>query len=166
MYRGAAGNARRRVHAAIAAVSDQKLDADRVAWHLAAAAEAPDEEVAAALVRSADRAKSRGGMAAAAAYLRRAAELTPDAGRRAERLLSAAEAEFTAGGATRALVLVSTGSGRSCAIPVAAPRPCICGARSSPRWETAGRRPRRCSRPHRRSCHWIPGRPGTPCWKR
>jgi DNA-binding CsgD family transcriptional regulator len=106
VYQGADIGARRRVHAAIAAVSDRKLYADRVAWHLAAAAEAPDEDVAAALERSADRARSRGGMAAAAAYLRRAAELTPDHLRRADRLLSAAEAEFTAGRATRALALL------------------------------------------------------------
>jgi DNA-binding CsgD family transcriptional regulator len=106
VYSGSAARTRRRIHAAIAAVSDHKLDADRVAWHLAAAAYAPDEEIAQALLRSADRAKSRGGMAAGAAYLRRAAELTPDDGRRADRLLAAAEAEFMAGRAVPALAIV------------------------------------------------------------
>lgn len=106
IYRGAPVRARRRVHAAIAAVSDREADADRIAWHLAAAAPSADEEIAAALERSADRAKSRGGFAAGAAFLRRAAELTPDHGRRAERLVGAAEAEFTIGGASRALALI------------------------------------------------------------
>jgi DNA-binding CsgD family transcriptional regulator len=106
IYRGAPIRARRRVHAAIAAVSDKEADPDRIAWHLAAAAGSADEEIAAALERSADSAKRRGGLAAEAAFLRRAAELTPDHGRRAERLLGAAEAEFTIGGASRALVLI------------------------------------------------------------
>ena len=106
VYTGAPYQARRRVHAAIAAVSDQERDVDRIAWHLSAAALAPDEDIAVLLERSADRAKSRGGFSAGAAFLRRAAELTPDTGRRAERLLAAAGAEFASGRADKALALL------------------------------------------------------------
>jgi DNA-binding CsgD family transcriptional regulator len=105
-YRGATVAARRHVHTAIAAASDPDTDPDLVAWHRAAATSGPDESVAAALERSADRASSRGGVAASAAFLRRAAELTPQPARRGERLLDAAAAEFRAGGTARAVALL------------------------------------------------------------
>ena len=97
VYRAASLDERRRVHDALAEVSDPELAADRRAWHRALAAAEPDEAVAADLERSAGRAQSRGGLAAAAALLERATALTPDPALQAGRALAAAEASFQAG---------------------------------------------------------------------
>jgi tetratricopeptide (TPR) repeat protein len=96
-YRAASPTERRAAHAALAAATDPERDPDRRAWHRARAAAAPDEAVARELASSADRARRRGGVAAAAAFLEQAVTLTPDPGDRAARALTAAEAKFAAG---------------------------------------------------------------------
>ena len=85
---------RRDVHRALADSTDPVLDPDRRAWHRAHATAQPYVEVATEMLRSAGRAQGRGGLAAAAAFLKRAAELTPDARVRVERALSAAQAKL------------------------------------------------------------------------
>ena len=107
VYHAAAPGQRREAHRALAAACDPQLDVVPRAWHLAAAAAGPDEGVAAQLVAAADRARSRGGYAATAALLERAALLTPDEERRAERRLSAAEAHVLAGAVDRAEALLT-----------------------------------------------------------
>jgi DNA-binding CsgD family transcriptional regulator len=108
VYGAADPSERRAVHRALAEETDPDVDPDRRAWHLAQSASAPDEEVAVELERSAERAQARGGFAAAAAFLERAAALTPDPVQRAQRTLVAAQTKFSAGALDDALALLAS----------------------------------------------------------
>jgi DNA-binding CsgD family transcriptional regulator len=107
VYRSAAEHERQSAHGALAAVTDGALEPDRRAWHRAQATQAPDDDVAGELEQSAGRAQARGGLAAAAAFLGRAADLTVDAPVRSERLLAAAQLNLQAGGFDAALGLLA-----------------------------------------------------------
>ena len=106
-YQAASAEQRRRAHGALADATDPAIDPDRRAWHRARAAAGPDEDIAAELERSAGRAQSRGGVAAAAAFLERATELTADPARRARRALAAAQAKHQAGALDASLSLLA-----------------------------------------------------------
>jgi DNA-binding CsgD family transcriptional regulator/tetratricopeptide (TPR) repeat protein len=99
------------VHHALSQVLEGTADADRSAWHLAAATLTADEQVAARLEAAAARAHARSGYAAAASAYERAAALSPSAGERARRLTLAAEATEFSGRFDRARTLaISAGN--------------------------------------------------------
>ncbi|TYB56784.1 AAA family ATPase [Nonomuraea sp. PA05] len=98
VYQRAPISARLAVHGALARALTRDHHADRRAWHLAAATVGPDEDVAAELERTAQRAARRHGYAAAATAYRRAAALTHGEDEtRARRLTLAAESATEAG---------------------------------------------------------------------
>jgi DNA-binding CsgD family transcriptional regulator len=106
-YQAGSSDDRRRVHDALAEATDPDVDPDRRAWHRARAVAEPNEDVAAELERAASRAQARGGIAAAAAFLERAAALSSDPAHRARRALAAAEAKQLAGAPQAASALLA-----------------------------------------------------------
>ena len=155
VYRAADVEERRMAHAALAQATDPRLDPDRRAWHRAYAAGTPDEDVAAELIGSADRAQGRGGVAAAAAFWERAVVLTPDPGRRAERALTAAEAKYAAGDYVASQKLLAAAEiGRSTNSAMRGSTTCAGKSRSG---LTAGATPHRCCCARRSDCcGWMP----------
>jgi hypothetical protein len=112
IYQAATPRQRQSVHRALAQTADSDLSPDRRAWHRANATPHLDEDVAAELIRSVDLARTRGGLAAAAAFGERAAELSPEPARRARRALDAAQAKREAGApdaARRLLAMAQSG---------------------------------------------------------
>lgn len=107
VYQSASLAERRLVHHALSEVmAGPGLEARR-AWHRAHAASGPDESVAHDLETSAEQARARGGVAAAAAFLAASVDLTPDPGDRSRRALVAARDTLDAGAPDAALTLLS-----------------------------------------------------------
>jgi DNA-binding CsgD family transcriptional regulator len=103
VYRAATSAQRRGAHRALADALTG--DPDRRAWHLAAAADRPDDTVVTALDGVAERAAARGGHEAAAAAWARAAELTPGGEARGRRLYLAASSAWLGAHPSRATAL-------------------------------------------------------------
>src|SRR3954447_2321906 len=106
LYHAATASRRRRAHAALADALAADAHADRRAWHRAAAAVGPNPGVAAELEDAAERARRRGGHAAASLALERAAALTADPERRAQQLAAAGNDAWLAGRAPLARTLL------------------------------------------------------------
>jgi DNA-binding CsgD family transcriptional regulator/predicted ATPase len=106
VYQAAPLSRRQAAHRALASVLDRDVDADRRAWHRAAASVEPDPSIAEELEQAAQRARRRSGFAAASLAFERAASLTTDEGDRARRLTAAAESAWLAGRVERALMLL------------------------------------------------------------
>jgi len=107
VYRSAEANEVKLVHRVLADVTDPERDPDRRAWHRAHAATGPDAGVAEELEQSAGRALAQGGLAAAGAFLERAASLTPAGATRADRALNAAQTMVHAGALDDALRILA-----------------------------------------------------------
>jgi DNA-binding CsgD family transcriptional regulator len=104
VYQGAAWSDRCAAHRALADALGAD-EADRRAWHRAAAVLNPDEDVLRQLDDAAQRASARGGHAAAARAYERAAELTGDPPTRGRRLVAAAVEASMAGRNAHAVAL-------------------------------------------------------------
>ena len=110
VYRGAGFAERERAHRVIADTLSEPADADRRAWHRAAATVGTDEDVADELERTAERARLRSGYGAASAALERAAALTAHPESRARLLVGAVSAAWHAGEPARASALADKAS--------------------------------------------------------
>ena len=106
VYRDAPFTERERAHRALAGASAREGSPDRAAWHRAAATVGHDEEVAAELEITAERARVRSGHAAASAALERSSELSADPAAGARRLVAAAGQAWQAGQPARATTLL------------------------------------------------------------
>ena len=122
VYEEASRTERQAAHRALASVlTGEKADELRC-WHLAAAVEAaggPDEKVAQLLEQAAWQARERGGCAAAARALRRAADLSPSTADAARRLSQGARAAWEAGQVEVALEMLQRAESVSCESTVA-----------------------------------------------
>jgi DNA-binding CsgD family transcriptional regulator len=107
IYQAADTRARQRVHNALADALDGFGDPDRSAWHRAAAAEGPDEDLAKALEDSGTRAESRGGYAAAMVAFQRGSALTSEEPRRAALSFGAARNAWASGHLGHARTMLS-----------------------------------------------------------
>ncbi|RSM75951.1 helix-turn-helix transcriptional regulator [Kibdelosporangium aridum] len=108
VYRAADAGLLHTVHRALADVTDAATDPDRRAWHRSQSGTGPNEDIATELEDSASRARSRGGVAAAAAFLERAAALSADNSKRVDRTFAAAQAKLDAGATDAAAALLTT----------------------------------------------------------
>jgi DNA-binding CsgD family transcriptional regulator/tetratricopeptide (TPR) repeat protein len=108
IYRTARQSERRNAHQVLAAVAEALGEPDRRAWHLAAAADRPDERIASALVGTAESARRRAGVWSEARALERAASLTPERRLRGMRLVRAGDAAYRAGRLDRAEALLES----------------------------------------------------------
>ncbi len=135
----------RAAHAAVAAALPE-ADVDRRAWHLAEAVWLPDDDGRRPAGRGGRQGGARAAYSVASGAFERAARLSPDPERRADRLLGAAEAAWSAGLTERALGLLDAHAredpgveGRCASSPCGAlspPAPAGCATRarcSSPR---------------------------------
>ncbi|RBM18824.1 helix-turn-helix transcriptional regulator [Prauserella sp. PE36] len=122
VYQAAPVSLRLVVHTALAETLDRPDDADRRAWHHAVVATGPDEQVAADLERTAQRAAARSGYAAAGAAYERAARLSPPGEDHARRLVLAAEAAAEEGDVERMMELTSPVEAEDRALTVRAMR--------------------------------------------
>jgi DNA-binding CsgD family transcriptional regulator len=113
-YRSGSADDRRRAHRALAQVTSVQLDPERHAWHRAQAAPGPDDEIASELDHAASLALERGCLAAAGAYLQRAANLTLDSAQRGRRAVVAAHGKIRAGAFDEALDLLAVAEAGSC----------------------------------------------------
>ncbi len=113
IYHAASAPARRIAHAALAGAGGEARLSDHRAWHLAAAAPAPDEEVAMALEHVAVEAARRGAPGTALRAFDQAARLSPSEPDRARREVAGAELALAAGNWDEALELLDGAHGRS-----------------------------------------------------
>jgi DNA-binding CsgD family transcriptional regulator len=107
VYHSAPLSRRHIAHRALASVLNGESEADRRAWHHAAATVGPDPGVVKELDDAAQRARKRSGFAAASLAFERAAALTSNDGQRVHRLIAAAENAWLGGRVERAAMLLT-----------------------------------------------------------